>query len=328
MQITLQDGENSVEFLVNDLSVVDQFADLSTFYAAVDHLMAVREIIRQHGSELRCQRQLANARITPNAVMQQAVQGLVAEKRRAIMAWLAIQGPYWDEGRLHGSNEWLEVDGKLVTDSAVGEAAVRCGRRMRCDLISLNPSDWLFSPVDVLWIHDDEATEVVQVHNHWNLADVRNLLETSPRQSESWEELGLQCKSVFTGLVFAENAFLPLRGHPFVHGAATQIRALLHVLDRFKSCFSDSGERTAEGHRIYQDYFTGENGSFSDSSDSEKRRFKRDLTFDHPENQDDTIFCPYHGKVRTQVLRIHFSWPVRADEPLYVVYVGPKLTKT
>ena len=26
-------------------------------------------------------------------------------------------------------------------------------------------------------------------------------------------------------------------------------------------------------------------------------------------------------------LRLHFSWPVRAGEPVYVVYAGPKLTK-
>ncbi len=26
-------------------------------------------------------------------------------------------------------------------------------------------------------------------------------------------------------------------------------------------------------------------------------------------------------------LRVPFSWPVRADELLYVVYVGPKITK-
>jgi len=51
------------------------------------------------------------------------------------------------------------------------------------------------------------------------------------------------------------------------------------------------------------------------------------MTFRHPEKADETIFCPWYGKVGTPQLRVHFSWPVRADETLYVVYVGPKITK-
>ncbi len=27
------------------------------------------------------------------------------------------------------------------------------------------------------------------------------------------------------------------------------------------------------------------------------------------------------------VLRLHFSWPVEADQPVAVVYAGPKITK-
>ena len=38
----------------------------------------------------------------------------------------------------------------------------------------------------------------------------------------------------------------------------------------------------------------------------------------------DLIFAPDGFKPQ---LRIHFSWPIRADEPLCVVYVGPKITK-
>ena len=34
-----------------------------------------------------------------------------------------------------------------------------------------------------------------------------------------------------------------------------------------------------------------------------------------------------HGKVKTPQIRIHFSWPITASTPLYVVYVGYKITK-
>ncbi|MBN1960904.1 MAG: hypothetical protein JW841_08150, partial [Deltaproteobacteria bacterium] len=84
---------------------------------------------------------------------------------------------------------------------------------------------------------------------------------------------------------------------------------------------------------IYQDFFTGKKGGggrgalFSDSSDEEKNEFKNALTFNHPQKPHVKIFCPWHGKVQTPKYRIHFSWPVRVNEPLYVVYIGEKLTK-
>ena len=39
------------------------------------------------------------------------------------------------------------------------------------------------------------------------------------------------------------------------------------------------------------------------------------------------LFCPWHGKVKSPQYRIHFSWPTTATTPIYIVYVGPKLTK-
>ena len=29
----------------------------------------------------------------------------------------------------------------------------------------------------------------------------------------------------------------------------------------------------------------------------------------------------------TKSLRIHFSWPIRLDKPLYVMYIGQKITR-
>jgi len=40
------------------------------------------------------------------------------------------------------------------------------------------------------------------------------------------------------------------------------------------------------------------------------------MTFTHPDESDKTLFCPWHGKVQTPQLRVHFSWPVRVDKSL------------
>lgn len=102
---------------------------------------------------------------------------------------------------------------------------------------------------------------------------------------------------------------------------------LLDVLSRFKDEHQTGTGRTQKGHELYEQYFTGDGAWFSDSSDREKRDFENDMTFSHPDQNGATIFAPYHGKVQTPQMRIHFSWPVTADSPLYVLFVGDKITK-
>ncbi len=78
---------------------------------------------------------------------------------------------------------------------------------------------------------------------------------------------------------------------------------------------------------MHRDCFEGDRAWFSDSSDTEKSRFRRELTFPHPEEPAKSLFCPWHGKERHQTLRVHFSWPIQAGKPVYVVYAGPKRMK-
>lgn len=99
-----------------------------------------------------------------------------------------------------------------------------------------------------------------------------------------------------------------LDGHPFLSSAAQRLLAILDILNRFKSCFDKESQRTVEGHEIYQNYFTGKKeggghgATFTDSSESEKTKFKNELTFKHPEDASKTIFCPWHGKVQNAAI--------------------------
>ena len=316
-----------MDFLVNDLSLVGQFQDIPSFHAAVERLMKIRQVVRQHGSVLYCHRKLAHAQVTPIAVMQRAVQGLPLSQQRAWMQWLTMNGPYWEDARVHGSDDYLDVNGDIVTDTAIGETAICRSRGLLRELISFDPSAWLYTPIKVNWIHNDETADEIPVPNSWDITSVQARLTANPRPIVSWVDLAAQTQNMCTRLTFAADTFESLRGRPFSLPAANQIRMLLHILNQFKGCFDAHGHRNPEGHRMHTDYFTGDNAYFSDSSAAEKTDFRSDLTFAHPAEQNRTLFCTWHGKVRTHVLRIHFSWPVRADTPLYVVYVGPKITK-
>lgn len=320
-------------FLVNELSMHGQFADLTTFKAAIERLMKIRKVVCAHDRELYCHKNLAHADVMPNMTMPQAVAALPVNERRVLMTWLTQNGPFWQDQRQHSPSDYLECRGQVVTDCAIGEAAWCCANQIERTLISITPSDWTYTPIVVNEISDAGKVNAIEVNNHWDAAALAAILALAPRPLGSWSQLAQQSVAQLTNLRFASDAFAPLDGHPFVPGAARQMRAVLQILNRYKACFDEKGQRTVEGNTIYQDFFTGkkEGGGhgamFSDSSDSEKSEFSKELTFNHPDDSIKTLFCPWHGKVQTPQLRVHFSYPISAKEPLYIVYVGPKLTK-
>lgn len=316
-----------MELLVNDLSFHGQFSDLSTFRSAIKRLMEVRQITQRFGRELHCHRGIANAQVTPNLSMPGAIRALAEAERRALMQWLTRQGPFWEDARTHGEDEYLECNGEVVTDHAVGEAAFCCFRGIERHLVSVDPSAWTFSPVVVTWVTEPDAKRTVEVLNHWEPGNVEAALQAAPVPLTSWEELAKTSSAQCRNLSFSTDCFGPLLDHPFAPGAADRVLIRLRTLDRLRSHVDQDGQRTPEGQRLYENHFTGDKAWFSDSSETEKNQYGAKLTFRHPEEDGKSLFCPWHGKVKTPQLRIHFTWPVSAEEPLYVVYVGPKITK-
>ena len=116
-------------------------------------------VARRFGRNVYCHWALVHAEPVPGIRMQPAVQRLAGNERRALMSWLTRRGPFWDDLRRHDGNDWLECRGEIVTDTAVGEAAYRTQRGVACALISATPSDWDFSPVEVIWNREAEGLD-------------------------------------------------------------------------------------------------------------------------------------------------------------------------
>ena len=312
-----------MELLVNDLSIHGQFHDLDEFCTALKRVMVIRKTAQRYGSELYCHRTLSTVQVAPEMPLSRAIQHLTRDEQRSVMSWWTRRGSFWDDDQLrHSPDQYLECNGTVVTDTAVGEAAYRCLDGIKTSLVSLIPSSWDFSPAVVKWWRSDEEAETVKVANYRDADALEAALYAAPAPITSWAMLADVSKARCTRLVFCSDCFERLQGHPFVRKAAQDILRRLQTLDHLKMCFDAEGNRTSEGHRLYEEYFTGERAWFSDSSETEKNDFRRELTFK-------SLFCPWHGKVnsRRPPLRIHFSWPVTADGPLYVVYVGPKITR-
>ena len=135
-------------------------------------------------------------------------------------------------------------------------------------------------------------------------------------------------KNDFLHLTFSDDLYDSLKPEPFNSSIAEGATKLLNTLNTLKTCFDTQGNMTKEGKELKQKHFCKKEPAFSDESETNKNRFKTELTFKKPNGKSgESIFCPFHGKIRHREFRLHFSHPIRHDEPLYIVYLGPKITK-
>ncbi|MCY4646389.1 MAG: hypothetical protein OXE73_05895 [Gammaproteobacteria bacterium] len=318
-----------MEIFLNDQSLHGQYVDRSAFQESLDQIMAMRALAKRFDRDVHCHWAILTRDVLRGVSLQRVVGGLPRDQQRAVMWWLTRGGPFWWSDRRHGGDDYLESEGDLVTESAIAEAAFRIRHDVECSLMSFTPSDWNQSPVEVTWRREAEGfdDESVAVENFWTVDNLEERLARAMAPIQSWGQLQHVSERHFSRLTFGEECFGPLSALPFRGSAAARILALLRILDRFADAFNADGSRSREGHRIYRDHFTGENAVFSDSSLTEKREFGQRLRFPHPDEPDEVLPCTWHGKVRAMTLRMHFSWPVRYGQPVYVMYIGQKITR-
>lgn len=324
-----------MELLFNDLSLHGQFQSVRDFEEAIGRVMEMREAARRFGLEVHCPRIDADApRVLGDMPMRQAVQYLDESAGRALMGWLDREGPFMDDIRQHrGPEDSLDLGDKdeVVTNTAVGEAAYCRFKDVDCRLVSLSPSTWNFSPVQVVLRKSRGRSYPLDVANYWERAALQQALEDAAPPAPpmgNWDDLEEKARRQYAALTFAENAFKHIRPHPFVPGAAEKILMIFDVLQTLKQYCDEQGRLTNEGLALHNLHFKGDKALFSDSSDTEKAQFGTKLTFPNPSKGGKPLFCTWHGKVRSTVpIRVHYHWkPISASEPVYVMYVGRKIT--
>lgn len=316
-----------MELFFNECSLHGQFVDFQSFESSLDTLIEIRNIARKYGRELYCHRETMQAMVTHELSLPQAIRNINRNKASALMGWFGRTGPFWADVRRHPPGEYLECQNEVVTDTAIGECAYLCFSRIEAQLASISPSKWGASPLEVFWHKNEQLRQSEGLVNHFSAATLETELKKVEPPLQSWEQLARSCRQQFDSLHFSDDAFAPLKGCPFVLAAAKSMLDLLGVLSKFKKTHSLDNGRDREGDELYQTYFTGARAWFSDSSDREKTDFEHEMSFRHPEQNDEKIFAPFHGKIQTPQMRIHFSWPVTAQNPLYILYVGDKITK-
>ena len=210
-----------MEILANDLSIHEQFRDIAAFRKALSRLMAMRGAARRFGREVYCHGALLIASPMPGVPMQQAVGRLAVEgERRAVMAWLTRAGPFWDDLRQHCADDYIECQGDVVTESAVAEAAYRTLHDVECGLVSVTPSDWDYSPIDVTWRREFEGLKdrSTALQNWWSAPTLEDGLRALAPPIQSWGTLREVSASRFENLTFTVGLFRSARRGPLRQG--------------------------------------------------------------------------------------------------------------
>lgn len=316
-----------MDVFFNECSLHGQFQDIDSFVVAIDKLMTMRQVAKRYSRELPCYRNFQQTRATQKLTLLQAISQMHIDKARALRVWLAKAGPYWDDNRQHSPDNYYQCQNEVVTDTAIGECAYLLHNNHRVCITSITPSNWESPELIVDWHVNDDEVSSIHISNYINADTLQAVLQDAAPPIQSWAQLAEECRQRFDNLNFSDTSFDPLKGCPFVSSAAKSFLELIGVLSVFKSEHIEGSDRTQKGHDLYQTYFTGPFPWFTDSSDPEKNKFKKEITFPHPDKPGEEIIASFHGKVRTPQMRVHFSWPVRADEPLYILYVGNKITK-
>ena len=315
-----------MEFFANELSFCEQFHEFNSFRDAFIQLMRMRKVAHSYSKTVYFRQGFSTLNPIKGVSMKSALNRVLSkEELRSAMAWLDKNGPFWDDLRKHDSDDYMEFCNNIVTDSSVGEAAYRKMRSIDSGLVSAIYSTWEFTPITVIW-SDGVKYKSIDLENYWDTTDFENCLRKTEKPIKSWQQLKTISINRFQNLYFAKNSFEPLLIRNFATSTARQILRLLDILNKFAHSFDEDGSRSRAGHEIYQNFFTGEDALFSDSSDTEKSNFADQLRFPHPEIPGKFLDCTWHGKERHSTIRIHFSWPVVHGEPIYITYIGRKLT--
>lgn len=316
-----------MSFFLNELSLHGQFNNVRDFLPALEEALKCREEINKLGFRLYCERRISIRPVFGEGIFQKAVMNIGNPNvTRSVMIWISKDGPFWDDTavREHGPDDYFEYEQDLITDSSLAEAAFRVAQKQDCGSISFQPSRFQTTPLRVIW-HKPDGQQAIEVRNFWNHADLQVYLVQLRPATNSWKDLIDRSKTDFPRLTFLDSLFDYLEGEPFNSTIANKATNLLGILNTLKACFDEKGNRTKAGEEIMDNYFRKENAIFSDESESNKNDFREQLTFTLSSGE--KIFCPFHGKIRHRTFRLHFSWPIKHNEPLYIVYLGPKITK-
>lgn len=317
-----------MRWYVNEASLQGQFADPEQIRDVLRELIEVRRRNRNLRTSLHVTRMLPQAPVTPDADVRMLV-GQDRELRISLMRWLDSTGPFVDDDRTEEADDYFECEGLEVTASGLGEAARRtkCGEECASFSFQGGETDFARSPLHVFHGLPEAPLGRYAIRNLWRVAELEADVLAAPREVSSWDDLTRVAKDRFDKLEVPDFHLDPrLAREPFEAPIATSAMELLAILNEYVGDRGKGGEEGPRSREIVEQFFSGKNARFSPESDTNRKKFKQEMTFTRRDGTE--ILADSHGKIRRRFFRMHFEWPLNGSRAkMGIFYLGPKLTK-
>ena len=298
---------------VNELALAEACAAASPEYAPLLALLEARHHYAVLRSTLFCARAMPTTRVREGLVLRHLGQQLPRDQRQLFFAWTAKQGPFFDDDRQAVKFDLFVFgeDDTDVTDLGLGEAARRILFRQTASVLSPveDPaSRFAADPLVVVQGLQDEPLGLVEVPNFRDNATLAEAVQAGGPEPTTWAEALAQARQRFDRLLIGDHCDITLSRQTFRPHQSRRVSELFAVLQTLMEEMDASGKLSAKGQELRTKHFVGKEAWFSDESESNKQTPKR-YTFPNPAGSGEDLTCFWHGKIRSDVLRMHCEWP-------------------
>ena len=247
------------QFFLNEHSVHGQYADGESFFDALQAILKARYQIERFGFSFYCDPSLRFCAAVGGMTFEQALRASgKKEQVRLVLSWLSRTGMFWAEAPVHSVDDLFACFDTDVTGSSLAEAASRHTAETTSVLISFRPCNrFNATPIEVTWTHNSGGETDVPLDNYWQLQPLLLLLQDSAPPLTKWSALGEWSARVCKNLLLSPEAFAAIEHEPFSTAAASEIQALLLILDEVSASHDAAGALNTRGRQLIGLWFQG-----------------------------------------------------------------------
>ena len=312
---------------LNELALAEACAAASPEEAPLLELLKGR---RRHGNALTsilfCASAMPNTRVREGLLLRDIGRRLPRDERNLFWAWTGKQGPFIETDRQPADFDLFVFgeDDLEVTCLGLGEAARRILSLQQASVLSPvghSASRFAADPLVVVQGLHDEIHDHILVPNFLDVDTLAKAVHDHGPDPTNWTEALSQARRQFDRLLIGDYCDTSLSSETFRPHQSRRMSQLFTVLQTLMEEMGPDGELSAKGQELRSMHFFGEKAWFSGEGERNRQDPER-YTFPDPAGAG-KIICFWHGKIRSDFLRMHFEWPP-ADPGgrLRVAYIG------
>lgn len=313
-----------MQFFINEASLHGQFMEQKQALSALKRFRSLYQLVEANSLTLFRSGDLKQRPVTEKMMLKDFIASAPHADKFLHLKWIHCLKPCWKlEPASAGAYVAWDCDGEHVVSEgeSIFEASVRKTKEEQVSLLSFSPSDYARTSVTT-YVIEEESTEV-SLENYYDDDHLEAYFQAFAFNVNSWPEFEDCCRSHFKSLDFSKQAFKACNKFPFRYKTVEKLRNLFACLDKVVSG-RISGALDQQAEQLFKI-----DSNFSDASETEKGLKKKPMHFKSPISELREAYY-YHGKfelTEKEDGRFHFQWPQTDKTPLYIPYVGPKLTK-